>query len=231
MGCGSKATPRDLALQFPRSPWTPGASAPDGLGRVVQGIVTALLRDGYPDLRSVAKSIGLSVRTLQRRLSREGVTYARVVAQARLEIAQRMLDDPSRRVIEVALDLGYSDQAHFGRYLHAGRAWPRASFGGSVRPDSASMPMASTWRASNTLPGAARREVSHDQVRHRPPRSASSWRTHSARRRAQRQQAGTKRATPTWRRKRRTPWRISSAYRSRTTSTSTPARRSGASGT
>jgi len=47
--------------------------------------------------------------------TREGVTYARVVAQARLEIAQRMLDDPARRVVEVALDLGYSDQAHFGR--------------------------------------------------------------------------------------------------------------------
>jgi len=115
MGCGSKATRGDLAPQFPRSPWTPGPLAPDGLGRVVQGIVTALLRDGYPDLRSVAKSIGLSARTLQRRLSEEGVTYARVVAQARLEIAQRMLDDPARRVIEVALDLGYSDQAHFGR--------------------------------------------------------------------------------------------------------------------
>ena len=115
MGCGSKATRRDLAIQFPRSPWPAGRSAPDGLGRVVQGIVTALLRDGYPDLRSVAKSIGLSARTLQRRLSEEGVTYARVVAQARLEIAQRMLDDPARRVIEVALDLGYSDQAHFGR--------------------------------------------------------------------------------------------------------------------
>ena len=115
MGCGSKATRRDLAIQFPRSPWPAGRSAPDGLGHVVQGIVTALLRDGYPDLRSVAKSIGLSARTLQRRLSEEGVTYARVVAQARLEIAQRMLDDPARRVIEVALDLGYSDQAHFGR--------------------------------------------------------------------------------------------------------------------
>jgi hypothetical protein len=63
----------------------------------VQGIVTALLRDGHSGRRSVAKSIGLSARTLQRRLSQEGVTYARVVAQARLEIAQRMLDDPARR--------------------------------------------------------------------------------------------------------------------------------------
>jgi AraC-like DNA-binding protein len=85
------------------------------LGSVVRQIVTTLLPDGYPDLASVAKMLGLSARTLQRRLSDEGMTYACVVARIRLDVAQRMLEHPTRKVIEVALDLGYSDQPHFTR--------------------------------------------------------------------------------------------------------------------
>src|SRR5262249_59972598 len=66
-------------------------------------------------LLSVATMLGLGMRTLQRRLSEEGVTYARVVARARFNLAQWLLDDPACKIIEVALDLGYSDQAHFSR--------------------------------------------------------------------------------------------------------------------
>src|SRR5262249_4051180 len=86
------------------------------LGDVVQQIIaTLLLRDGHPDLHSVATILGLGVRTLQRRLSEERLTYACVVARARFNLAQRLLDDPAYKIIEVALDLGYSDQAHFDR--------------------------------------------------------------------------------------------------------------------
>jgi AraC-like DNA-binding protein len=88
---------------------------PHGVGTAVQQIVAALLPDGYPDIHSVATMMRLSSRTLQRRLAEEGVTFARVVALARLAAAQRMLDDPGCKIIEVALDLGYSDPAHFAR--------------------------------------------------------------------------------------------------------------------
>jgi AraC-like DNA-binding protein len=59
--------------------------------------------------------LGVSARTLQRRLSEEGLTFLGIVARARCDVARRMLDDPARKVIDVALDLGYSDQAHFTR--------------------------------------------------------------------------------------------------------------------
>jgi len=113
MGHASEATSRHLRPQPPPSAQEPQAR--NGLGGVVEEIVTALLPDGCPDVRSVAKVMRLSARTLQRRLSAEGVTFAWLVAQVRYAIAQRMLDDPGRKIIEVALDLGYSDQAHFAR--------------------------------------------------------------------------------------------------------------------
>jgi AraC-like DNA-binding protein len=93
----------------------PDVPGPRRLGGLVQEVVTALLPDGPPDVRSVAEVIRLSARTLQRRLAEEGLTFATVVARARYDAARRMLEDPSRKVIDVALDVGYSDHAHFTR--------------------------------------------------------------------------------------------------------------------
>jgi AraC-like DNA-binding protein len=113
IGHASGATSRHLPPQLP--PLTQGCHGTEGLGDEVQQIVTSLLPEGCPDVRSVAKAMRLSSRTLQRRLSNEGVTFACLVSRVRYAIAQRMLNDPGRRIIEVALDLGYSDQAHFAR--------------------------------------------------------------------------------------------------------------------
>jgi transcriptional regulator GlxA family with amidase domain len=77
-----------------------------GVGGAVQQIVTTLLPDGYPDIHSVAELVRLSPRTLQRRLCDEGLTFAGVVAQVRFAIAQRMLADAARKVIDVAVELG-----------------------------------------------------------------------------------------------------------------------------
>ena len=43
------------------------------------------------------------------------MTFAHVVTRVRLDVARRMLADPGRKVIDVALELGYSDPAHFTR--------------------------------------------------------------------------------------------------------------------
>ena len=85
------------------------------VGEVVRQIVATLLPDGQPNMHSVAEIVRLSARTLQRRLYREGLSFAGVVARTRCDVAQQMLDDPTRKVIDVALDLGYSDPAHFTR--------------------------------------------------------------------------------------------------------------------
>lgn len=96
------------------SDWKDSTPA-DDVGGAVQQIVTTLLPDGYPDIQLVAEVVHMSPRTLQRRLHGEGLTFARVVAKARCSEARRMLGDPARKVIDVALDLGYSDPAHFTR--------------------------------------------------------------------------------------------------------------------
>jgi AraC-like DNA-binding protein len=62
-----------------------------------------------------AKLAGLSARTLQRRLAKQGLTYRRLVNALRFKAAAVRLRDPLISVTDIALDLGYSDTAHFSR--------------------------------------------------------------------------------------------------------------------
>src|SRR5262245_90658 len=95
---------------------------------VVQEIVISLLPGGYPDIQLVAEVVGMSARTLQRRLHAEGLTFARVVARGRFAEARRLLGDPARKIIDVALDLGYSDHAHFTRAFERWTGIPPREF-------------------------------------------------------------------------------------------------------
>ena len=59
--------------------------------------------------------MGLSKRTLQRRLRERGLTYSSLLDQTRYGIAARLIKDPSVRLHEVARSCGYNDPSHFSR--------------------------------------------------------------------------------------------------------------------
>lgn len=79
-----------------------------------------------PSARAVAKRFALSERTLHRRLSDEGTTFASVLEQSREQLAKRYLRDPSLTLDEVAFLLGYSEASTFHR---AFRRWTGSSPG------------------------------------------------------------------------------------------------------
>ena len=97
--------------------------AADFSGSLRQTVRTLLL-DGYPDVRLTASAIGMSVRTLQRRLAESGFSYSRLIEQERFRTAVRLLADPSIKVTNVAIELGYTDLANF---THAFRRWTGVS--------------------------------------------------------------------------------------------------------
>jgi AraC-like DNA-binding protein len=78
----------------------------------------------HPQIETIAEIAGLKVRTLQRRFAAEGLTFKTVVDQARFQAAADLMDNPDVKLIEIAHDLGYSDQAHFTR---AFRRWAGVS--------------------------------------------------------------------------------------------------------
>jgi len=86
----------------------------------VQHAVANSMKDGEPKLPDVARTIGVSVRTLQRRLSESGVDYKGLVDDIRHRLALRYLKDRKHTLSEVAYLLGYSEISAFSR---AFRRW------------------------------------------------------------------------------------------------------------
>lgn len=75
----------------------------------------AYLADGYPHIDLAARISGMSVRSLQRRLSESDCKYSELVQMARFEAAKQLLQNPDVKVIDAAYALGYEDPSNFSR--------------------------------------------------------------------------------------------------------------------
>ncbi len=73
------------------------------------------MKDGDTRASTVAKNMGLSLRSLYRKLSVNGHSYRTVLADSRRRLAKQYLADLSLSPTEIALLLGYSEQSAFIR--------------------------------------------------------------------------------------------------------------------
>ncbi|MCO4772067.1 MAG: helix-turn-helix domain-containing protein [Deltaproteobacteria bacterium] len=83
--------------------------------RQVREAVARELATGTPSGTAVARHLGMSQRTLQRRLRLEGLTFADVLASTRRGLAEKYLQDPALSMTEVAWLLGYREETSFYR--------------------------------------------------------------------------------------------------------------------
>ena len=90
------------------------------LAELVKGVLKRAMASGRPDIGAVARELGLSERTMQRRITAEGTTFRALLAEARQELGSQLLSDPSIDIEEVAFLLGYQDTNSFYR---AFREW------------------------------------------------------------------------------------------------------------
>ena len=86
----------------------------------VRHAIAEALCDGAPTIRVVAKRLGTSVRTLQRRLGAEGGVFTTLVEDVRRDVAMRYLADGKANLTDIAFLTGYSELSAFGR---AFRRW------------------------------------------------------------------------------------------------------------
>ena len=100
--------------------WNDSAPAADFVGSVRQVMWSLTSGTGHPSMRKTAVALGVSVRTLQRRLAEDGFSFEQLLQADRLRMATGYLEETDARVLDIALDLGYSDHAHFTR---AFRRW------------------------------------------------------------------------------------------------------------
>jgi AraC-like DNA-binding protein len=64
---------------------------------------------------TIARSLDINRRTLQRHLSSQGVSFSALLAGIRRQLALQMLSETEKSVIEIAIELGYSDPSNFTR--------------------------------------------------------------------------------------------------------------------
>lgn len=83
-------------------------------------------------LPRVARAIGVSPRTLQRRMAEAGTTFFVRLRNARIGLACEMLRDGRRTITEVAHSLGFKTTQHFSASFHAEKGMSPRSFQSAV---------------------------------------------------------------------------------------------------
>ncbi len=86
----------------------------------VSEAIAQSLSAGVPRMQVVARRLGVSERTLQRRLGEEGLSFQKLVDKARRELAEGLLLQSDYSLAEVAFLTGFSEQSAFNR---AFRRW------------------------------------------------------------------------------------------------------------
>jgi len=87
----------------------------DSLIDQVRNAIADELRGGEPSLERVAAHLGLTPRTLQRKLQELDASYNDVLDQMRRQLAMRYLREPQMAICEVAYLLGFSESSSFHR--------------------------------------------------------------------------------------------------------------------
>jgi AraC-like DNA-binding protein len=99
------------------------ARRPANLGSfrsAVENAVVPLLPHGRAQAGEIAVRLGVSPRTLARRLAAEGATYSDVLEGLRSDLAQRYLADDTLTISQIAWLLGYQEVSAF---THAFKRW------------------------------------------------------------------------------------------------------------
>lgn len=86
----------------------------------VENTLAPLLPHGQGRMSEVAARLGVSTRTLERRLAAEAVSFVDVLDDLRCALAKRYLQEPSLPISEIAWLLGYADPSAFS---HSFRRW------------------------------------------------------------------------------------------------------------
>ena len=82
-------------------------------GSNVENAIAVLLPHGKAQVGEVAQKLGLTQRTLSRRLAAEGLTFAKVRETLRADLANRHLADRDLSISKIAWLLGYQDVSGF----------------------------------------------------------------------------------------------------------------------
>jgi AraC-like DNA-binding protein len=86
----------------------------------VENAIAPLLPHGRARADEIARQLGMSLRTLERRLGSEGLTFTGILSELRVDLAKRYLLEEDLAISKIAWLLGYQD---VGGFTHAFKRW------------------------------------------------------------------------------------------------------------
>ena len=96
----------------------------DSLRTAIENAVLPLLPHGKASIEEVARRLGVSQRTLARRLSHEKLSFSTILESLKMALSERYLSDNGLSISQVAWLLGYKEVSSFTR---AFKRWTRKS--------------------------------------------------------------------------------------------------------
>ncbi len=87
----------------------------NALDKRVRIQISQALSEGVPSIAEVALRLGMSGRTLQRRLSEQDLSFKTLVDESRRQLAERLLNATEYAINEIAFLTGFSEQSAFNR--------------------------------------------------------------------------------------------------------------------
>jgi AraC-like DNA-binding protein len=103
----------DLLVEYCEQAISARATKLNSFGSSVENAVALLLPHGKARAGAIARKLGVSRRTLARRLAAERLTFAGVVKRLKCDLAKRHLEDKALSISEIAWLLGYQDVSGF----------------------------------------------------------------------------------------------------------------------
>jgi AraC-like DNA-binding protein len=110
----------DLLLKYCEAALADRRGDKSHLRTSVENAISSVLPHGRVLVEDVARSLGMSERTLARKLSDERLNFTEILQQLRRDLAVRYLDDPKLHVSKIAWLLGFQDVSAF---THAFKRW------------------------------------------------------------------------------------------------------------
>jgi AraC-like DNA-binding protein len=110
----------DLLLKYCEAALADRRSNTSQLRTKVENAVSSMLPHGRVLAQDIARTLGMSERTLARKLSDEGLNFTEILQHLRQDLAARYLDDRKLHVSKIAWLLGFRDVSAF---THAFKRW------------------------------------------------------------------------------------------------------------
>ena len=112
----------------------------DDITTQVRHKLLALFPSGAPTQETTARALGLSTRTLQRRLAESGTSFAQLLDETRRELSGDYLRSSDYAVGEIAFMLGFAETSSFNRAFRRWTGQSPSEFRAALAPTAATAP-------------------------------------------------------------------------------------------